>query len=29
MILWVPSLVALIFARRVIASGAFARGFGA
>ena len=29
MILWIPSLVALIFARRVIASGAFARGFGA
>ena len=29
MILWIPSLVALLFARRVIASGAFARGFGA
>src|SRR6185312_8910885 len=29
MILWIPSLVALIFARRVIASCAFARGFGA
>ena len=29
MILWVPSFVALMFARRVIGSGAFARGFGA
>ncbi|HEX4296435.1 MAG TPA: ABC transporter permease subunit [Devosia sp.] len=28
MILWIPSFVALIFARRVIGSGAFARGFG-
>jgi len=28
MILWIPSIVALIFARRVIGSGAFARGFG-
>jgi putative spermidine/putrescine transport system permease protein len=27
-ILWVPSFVALIFARRVIGSGSFARGFG-
>ena len=27
-ILWVPSFVALLFARRVISSGAFARGFG-
>ena len=29
MVLWVPSFVALLFARRVIGSGAFARGFGA
>jgi putative spermidine/putrescine transport system permease protein len=29
LILWVPSFVALMFARRVIGSGAFARGFGA
>jgi putative spermidine/putrescine transport system permease protein len=29
MILWIPSFVALLFARRVIASGAFARGLGA
>ena len=29
MILWIPSFVALVFARRVIGSGAFARGFGA
>ena len=28
-ILWAPSLVALLFARRVIGSGSFARGFGA
>jgi putative spermidine/putrescine transport system permease protein len=28
-ILWVPSFVALLFARRVISSGSFARGFGA
>jgi putative spermidine/putrescine transport system permease protein len=28
MILWVPSFLALLFARRVIGSGAFARGFG-
>ncbi len=27
-ILWVPSFVALLFARRVIGSGSFARGFG-
>ncbi|MBX4925270.1 putative spermidine/putrescine transport system permease protein [Rhizobium binae] len=27
--LWVPSFIALIFARRVIGTGAFARGFGA
>jgi putative spermidine/putrescine transport system permease protein len=27
-ILWIPSVIALIFARRVIGSGAFARGFG-
>lgn len=27
-LLWVPSFVALIFARRVIGGGAFARGFG-
>ncbi len=27
--LWVPSFVALIFARRVIGGGSFARGFGA
>lgn len=27
-ILWVPSFVALLFARRVISSGSFARGFG-
>ncbi|RXT30562.1 ABC transporter permease [Rhizobium leguminosarum] len=27
--LWVPSFVALMFARRVIGTGAFARGFGA
>ncbi|HVW92582.1 MAG TPA: carbohydrate ABC transporter permease [Devosia sp.] len=29
MMLWVPSFVALLFARRVLGSGAFARGFGA
>ena len=28
-ILWIPSLFALLFARRVIGSGSFARGFGA
>ena len=28
-ILWLPSFVALLFARRVIGSGSFARGFGA
>jgi putative spermidine/putrescine transport system permease protein len=28
-ILWVPSFVALVFARRVINGGSFARGFGA
>lgn len=28
-ILWVPSFVALLFARRVIGGGSFARGFGA
>jgi putative spermidine/putrescine transport system permease protein len=28
-LLWVPSFVALLFARRVISSGSFARGFGA
>jgi putative spermidine/putrescine transport system permease protein len=28
MILWAPSFVALLFARRVIGGGAFARGFG-
>ncbi|WP_417309062.1 ABC transporter permease [Devosia sp.] len=27
-LLWVPSFIALLFARRVINSGAFARGFG-
>ncbi|MBY5568109.1 ABC transporter permease subunit [Rhizobium leguminosarum] len=27
--LWVPSFIALMFARRVIGTGAFARGFGA
>jgi putative spermidine/putrescine transport system permease protein len=27
-ILWVPSFVALLFARRIIGSGSFARGFG-
>lgn len=27
-ILWVPSFIALVFARRVVGSGAFARGFG-
>ncbi|MGO7398961.1 ABC transporter permease [Rhizobium ruizarguesonis] len=27
--LWVPSVIALMFARRVIGTGAFARGFGA
>jgi len=27
--LWVPSFIALLFARRVIGGGAFARGFGA
>lgn len=27
--LWVPSFIALLFARRVISSGSFARGFGA
>jgi len=26
--LWVPSFIALMFARRVIGGGAFARGFG-
>lgn len=28
-LLWIPSFVALLFARRVIGSGSFARGFGA
>jgi putative spermidine/putrescine transport system permease protein len=28
-LLWVPSFIALLFARRVIGGGAFARGFGA
>ena len=28
-LLWIPSFVALLFARRVISSGSFARGFGA
>jgi putative spermidine/putrescine transport system permease protein len=28
-LLWVPSFIALLFARRVISSGSFARGFGA
>jgi putative spermidine/putrescine transport system permease protein len=28
-LLWIPSFVALMFARRVISSGSFARGFGA
>ncbi len=28
-ILWVPSFIALIFARRVIGTGSFAKGFGA
>ncbi|KFC72320.1 Binding-protein-dependent transport systems inner membrane component [Devosia sp. LC5] len=28
LILWVPSFIALMFARRVIGGGAFARGFG-
>lgn len=27
-LLWVPSFIALLFARRVISSGSFARGFG-
>ena len=27
--LWVPSFIALLFARRVIGGGSFARGFGA
>ena len=27
-LLWVPSFIALVFARRVISSGSFARGFG-
>jgi putative spermidine/putrescine transport system permease protein len=27
-ILWIPSFIALLFARRVIGSGSFARGFG-
>ena len=27
-LLWIPSFVALMFARRVIGSGSFARGFG-
>jgi putative spermidine/putrescine transport system permease protein len=27
-LLWVPSFIALLFARRVIGSGSFARGFG-
>jgi putative spermidine/putrescine transport system permease protein len=27
--LWVPSFAALMFARRVVGTGAFARGFGA
>ena len=26
--LWLPSFVALVFARRVIGSGSFAKGFG-
>lgn len=28
-LLWIPSFIALLFARRVISSGSFARGFGA
>ncbi|WP_137151571.1 ABC transporter permease subunit [Devosia sp. FKR38] len=28
-LLWVPSLIALVFTRRVVNSGSFARGFGA
>lgn len=28
MLLWVPSFIALLFARRVVNSGSFARGFG-
>ena len=28
-LLWIPSFVAILFARRVISSGSFARGFGA
>lgn len=28
-LLWIPSLVALVFTRRVVNSGSFARGFGA
>lgn len=28
-VLWIPSFVALMFARRIIGSGSFARGFGA
>lgn len=28
-LLWIPSLIALIFTRRVVNSGSFARGFGA
>ena len=27
-LLWVPSFIALLFARRVVNSGSFARGFG-
>jgi putative spermidine/putrescine transport system permease protein len=27
-ILWIPSFIALLFARRIIGSGSFARGFG-
>ncbi|MGO8506363.1 ABC transporter permease, partial [Rhizobium leguminosarum] len=27
--LWVPSFIALMFAHRMIGTGAFARGFGA
>jgi putative spermidine/putrescine transport system permease protein len=28
-ILWVPSFIALMFARRVVSNGGFAKGFGA
>lgn len=28
-LLWIPSFIAILFARRVISSGSFARGFGA